>query len=366
MKNIFLLLATTIIFYICTDLIFSNYIYKKELSLKYDCFNYKNYTFNKSNYYDYSLLENCIAVEKQSTVEPYKVFTDSNGYRFSGKKKELKNQNIVFLGDSFTYGFGVEFESSFPGIVEDRLKNYNIYNLGVPGYGTQKYYYTLKKFLKKNKVSKIFLTLDLTDVIDSAYRWVKIEDIDTPLINSRRLKKDISSWKKFKNSNFKGTKYLIFYLRNSARSLKIKFYRYANLFNESKVMPSQWAYFTHEDLKEDIKLNTKSFAKSIDIIEKNILDISSLAVKNDADFFIIILPWPETLVFGQNKFNWENFSKRLCIKSNCHELLNLFPDFKEIRKTNENWVDLIYIKNDVHLTEFGNKLVAEKIFDELK
>ena len=56
----------------------------------------------------------------------------------------------------------------------------------------------------------------------------------------------------------------------------------------------------------------------------------------------------------------------MCIKSNCHKLLNLFPDFKEIRKINENWVDLIYIKNDVHLTEFGNKLVAEKIFDELK
>ena len=97
----------------------------------------------------------------------------------------------------------------------------------------------------------------MTDVSDAAYRWIKIGDIDTPVINSKRLIKDISSWKKFKNSNFKGTKYLIFYLRNSARSLKIKFYRYANLFNESKVMPSQWAYFTHEDLKEDIKLKVK-------------------------------------------------------------------------------------------------------------
>ncbi len=56
----------------------------------------------------------------------------------------------------------------------------------------------------------------------------------------------------------------------------------------------------------------------------------------------------------------------MCIKSNCHKLLNLFPDFKEIRKTNENWIDLIYIKDDVHLTEFGNNLVAEKIFNELK
>lgn len=258
----------------------------------------------------------------------------------------------------------MKFEDSFPGIVEDKIENYNIFNLGVPSYGTQKYYYTLNEFLKKNKVSKVFLTLDFTDVSDAAYRWIKNENIDTPVINSKRLKKDISSWKKFKNSNFKGTRYIIFYLRNSARYLKIKFYTYMNFFNKEKALPTQYAFFTYEDFKKNSKLNEKNFTKSLKIIEKNVLDISALTKKNGADLYIIILPWPDTLVFGQDKFNWENFSKDMCSKSNCSKLINLFDNFREIKEKNENWAGLIYIKDDVHLTKFGNNLVADRIINE--
>ena len=137
-----------------------------------------------------------------------------------------------------------------------------------------------------------------------------------------------------------------------------------NLLNESKVMPSHYAFFTYEELKEDSKLNSNSFAKGIETIEKNILEISNLLAKKNADLYIIVLPWPETLVFGQNRFNWENFSEKLCNKSNCNKLLSLFDDFRAIKEKNENWVDLIYIKEDVHLTKFGNNLVAQKIINE--
>ena len=364
MKNIYLLIFSTLIFYTISDLIFSNFIYKEDLNLKYDCFNYKNYNFNNVDYHDYDLLKNCKAVEKQRTVKPYKVLTDKNGYRFSGKKKLPNKKNIVFLGDSFTYGFGVKFEDSFPGLVEKRIKNYNIYNLGVPSYGAQKYNYTFKKFLKKKGVSKVFLTLDLTDVYDSAFRWSKIENLDTPVIDYKKLIKDISSWKKFKYSNFKGTRYFIFFLRNSARYIKIKFYNYMNLLDESEVLSSQYSYFTYKELNDDTKLNENNFSKSIKVIEKNIIEISNLTKKNNAELYIIILPWPETLVFGQDKFNWEKFAENLCIKSKCNKLLNLFDDFRIIKEKNEKWLDLIYIKDDVHLTKFGNNLIANKIIRE--
>ena len=144
MKNIYLLIFSSLIFYTISDLIFSNFIYKEDLNLKYDCFNYKNYNFNNVDYHDYDLLKNCEATEKQRTVEPYQVLTDKDGYRFSGKKKILGKKNIVFLGDSFTYGFGVKFEDSFPGLVEKKLEGYNIYNLGVPSYGIQKYNYSFR------------------------------------------------------------------------------------------------------------------------------------------------------------------------------------------------------------------------------
>ena len=136
-----LAISSFLLFFLIFDLIFSNFIYKEKLNLRYDCFDYKNYSFNNIDYHDYRLSKKCVATEKQRTVKPYKVFTDDNGYRYSKKVREHKLENIVFLGDSFTYGYGVDYEYSFTGIIENKLENYEIYNLAVPGYGVQKYYY---------------------------------------------------------------------------------------------------------------------------------------------------------------------------------------------------------------------------------
>ena len=71
-----------------------------------------------------------------------------------------------------------------------------IYREAVPGYGIQKYYYQLNEFLKTNQASKIFLVLDMTDVSDAAFRWKKIDELETPVIKSKRVIKNISNWKK--------------------------------------------------------------------------------------------------------------------------------------------------------------------------
>ena len=73
------------------------------------------------------------------------------------------------------------------------------------------------------------------------------------------------------------------------------------------------------------------------------------------------MPWPDTLNFGQTKFNWENFNNNLCIKTSCSKLINLFPKFKKIKETKNNWLKIIYLNNDIHLTKKGNELVAEEI-----
>ena len=157
-KKISLITLSFLLFFVIFDLIFSNYIYKEKLDLKYDCFDYKNHTFKEQDYHDYKLLKNCKAIEKQRTVKPYKVYTDENGYRYSKRKRQNQLENIVFLGDSFTYGYGVDYEDSFPGIIENKIKSYEIYNLAVPGYGIQKYHYQLSEFLKKKKSIKNFFS----------------------------------------------------------------------------------------------------------------------------------------------------------------------------------------------------------------
>ena len=86
-----------------------------------------------------------------------------------------------------------------------------------------------------------------------------------------------------------------------------------------------------------------------------------MAQSINAEFYIIIYPWPDALEYGQNNFNWEEFANDLCVNVSCTKLINLFPDFKDIKENSRNWISEIYIKNDMHMREFGHKIVAEKI-----
>ena len=76
------------------------------------------------------------------------------------------------------------------------------------------------------------------------------------------------------------------------------------------------------------------------------------------------MPWPDTLNFGQKVFNWENYAKNLCKKSSCDGVINLFSEFENIKLKEINWLEKIYLKDDIHLTPLANQIVAEKIINE--
>ena len=96
-------------------------------------------------------------------------------------------------------------------------------------------------------------------------------------------------------------------------------------------------------------------------IEKKIIEMSKTAKQLKSEFYIIIMPWPDTLNFGQKIFNWEKFNQDLCIKSECSKLINLFPKFKDLKQVDNNWLKILYLNNDIHLTRKGNEIVAEEI-----
>ena len=129
-----------LVFFLAGDFLFSNFVYKKKF--QHNCYqNMKNF---------FQLQKNCYAKEKWvRNVKSYDVYTDENGFRFSGKKKEKEKENEVkiaaFLGDSFTYGMGLDYKKTFVGLIENKKKEFNILNLGVPGYSPTVFNYQLKK-----------------------------------------------------------------------------------------------------------------------------------------------------------------------------------------------------------------------------
>jgi lysophospholipase L1-like esterase len=72
-----------------------------------------------------------------------RVVTNSLGLRdFRPPHKGENTEQILILGDSFTFGYGVALEESYPGALEELLNEastelrYEVINAGVPGYDT--------------------------------------------------------------------------------------------------------------------------------------------------------------------------------------------------------------------------------------
>lgn len=59
------------------------------------------------------------------------VTTDRHGFRANPFK--TGNRGLMILGDSFTFGFGVENHESFPGVLARRMPDWNVFNAGYTG-----------------------------------------------------------------------------------------------------------------------------------------------------------------------------------------------------------------------------------------
>jgi len=72
-----------------------------------------------------------------------------------------QRQRLVFLGDSFVWGYDAERTERFSERLREKLPGWSIYNLGVSGYGTDQEYLLLRReydFYQPNVVFLVFCT----------------------------------------------------------------------------------------------------------------------------------------------------------------------------------------------------------------
>jgi len=342
------------------DILVSNFI----IDIKTD----KNCYEHFDNFYH--LKANCFAKEKWiKKSKSYKVYTDENGFRYGGKKidSSIKKKTAIFFGGSFTYGMGTSFEKSFVGLIEKAKDEYRILNLGVAGYSPTVFNYQLDELIKKKILpNKIFLVLDIVDVNSEATNWEIRKDNNRPIniIKAPSKGKNENKFKNFKKKNFKVSRIISSSVNNSLRSLRF----YYSKLNQKYKKPGVSVYgsFLSSDIDESDKIfwQPYGFSTAIKKIELSVGKISKTAKKINSDLYIIIYPWPGSLEHGQNKFNWEKFADNLCKKNSCTKLINFFPEFDKVKRSSKNWVNKLYIEDDVHLTNFGHQLVAKKILQD--
>ena len=97
------------------------------------------------------------------------VINNSRGFR--GPEPQINSKpGILFLGDSFVWGYDVDATDRFTEKLQSKHPEWNVYNLGVSGYGTDQEYLLLQQqfdFYKPRIVFLVFCTE--TDHFDNSW-----------------------------------------------------------------------------------------------------------------------------------------------------------------------------------------------------
>lgn len=223
---------------------------------------------------------------------------------------EKNKKRIMFIGDSFCWGYGVNQDKNFIELLRYKLKEYELFNCGISGYATDQEYILLKKYfdiIKPNIVLLVYCCAN--DNIENntnfvfkqyykPYYIIKNENLELHGIPVPK------TWLYYKNNFFiKHSNFITFILKNFI------------IFKNPPIYTNDYGII------EDILLLFKQF-----LTDKNCTFYIGLTNSDD---------------------NFEKFLKS--------------KDIKYIVLENKNTIE-----NDIHWNEKGHEYVADKIYNFFK
>lgn len=297
----------------------------------------------------------------------YQIFTDQNGLRVAKYNTySSKKENIGFIGDSFVWGSGIDYNDHFISKLND--KKYNYLNLGYVSYSPSIYYKKLKYFIqnKKIKFKKVFLFIDHTDIQDEGifYR----EDNKGNIVRAynsdaenfvRNIKHTIKNYLKVNSFIFKFYEFL-YSSRQGSSQLLNNCIKNDNLTFYKKYLDQDRNNYTisRELQSEDWVIKGKK--KTENYLSK----INSLAKQNKIEIILVLYPSANEIlnnITEENSFH-TNFLKKILSNLNSKNItiLNLHNFFEKDKDPLKNYKNF-FISCDIHWNEKGHEIVAKGI-----
>lgn len=320
-----------------------------------------NWWVNKVDYtYDKDLIYAGVKNTAYTNYSPEyseKVSTNAYGYRdHEFEKKKPGNYRILAVGDSFTFGLGIETnDSTYPKLLEKYLKtrpelrnkDIEVFNVAAKGYSPDQEYRQIQKELFTLEPDMILWNFsvpgDMYNLLHEG-KWpipslydVK-EDTLVPL-DGRFNWLYIAKYIKAHSPSFVGTSHIFNIL--TYRISQVRF-------------TSRKPYISNKDMASWI-------AKKIHL---EIKDIQKLAKKKNVRLVVVSLPYPE-------QFNLNTQSRSLtltyqAIVQSVQQSGTMVIDMKDsiVKKKTLSWRDL-YFKMDYHPNQKGVAFFAETVGDRI-
>lgn len=263
------------------------------------------------------------------------------------KNKDTDTFRVLVLGDSFTFGVGVNLEESYPKVLETMLNNntsaggpkkYEVINAGIEGYGTEQEYRYLEELWDRYEPNLVLVGLYSNDISDV------MKGIPTTGNRFKLIRKF----------------YFISYLRVLQISLSTMFKDIRTGF-----LQIYQDHYTPE--LENALQKTKEY----------LIKMRDFSYSHGAKTFIIIIP----SCFEMDRLEWETkgferFYSDEFFNSNMTRFSEIFTEFGEMKEIptlsllpifrNSNKIRPLYFNHDFHWNKEGHRLAAESIYNFLE
>jgi len=361
-KNIFEKnpIKTIIIFFlfllISTDLVLGHFFLDDERS--------KSKNYRKSHhFYHHGLKSNINELEKWGKLH-YELTTNSLGFKDQTNRKITKKINqyrVLFIGDSFTEGIGIDYNNTFIGILDSTYSDIEILNAGVVSYSPKLYYLKIKYLLNIINLdfNELFVFIDVSDIQDD----IMYEDFKPSNKKKIRLIENIHIWFLNHSIIYNSIYWEIFYNKNFTNSG-------FGVWRKSSKSSLNAIDSLQEIVQENYDIERVSWSYSDSVYNKwgklgaslatqNIKKLHNLCKKKNIKLTLGVFPRPNEikenkLKNSKNLILWKEFCRKFDIP-----LINLYPSFVS-NNTNET-IDKYFIKGDVHWNNLGHQKIAKKI-----
>jgi lysophospholipase L1-like esterase len=281
------------------------------------------------------------------------------------------SQRILFIGDSFTEGIGVEFEDTFVGIIGKKLSydSIEILNAGVSSYSPAIYYRKTKYLLEETNISfdSLVVFLDISDIEDEAeFYWID----DDRVIGTDRVPQ---VWLGMRKSGRTIKQEIALHASNSIGNAAV----YNSIIvclgylvkSNITIIPDSGEERSEQDdelgtgkLRALWTVNDALFtsfgAKGLRRGRENMDRLLDVLKRYDIDLTVVVYPWPDQII-EQDLHSRQVSFWRAWAEERGVQFIDLFPVFVS-EKDGEATIRENFLPGDVHWNEAGHRLVAER------
>lgn len=296
----------------------------------------------------------------------YPVTTDGLGFRTGSAQGLSGPADLIFLGDSYTYGINGPWEETFVGKVAESTGRVTL-NAGVASYSPTAYLHQYRKALEAGALSSphdVVIAVDIGDVQDEAGVWrdgpehpVKVNGLSVARQNATvqdmSLGGRLAELFPFSAGIYRFARDFVF--PPSDRTLGV-----VDL-PRSGVTYRDWSELDASPALPDLAgFGPLGVQGGLNRVRDQVGAITEVARANGGTVYLLAYPWPDQLTHPDT-FDWVGFLRETCSEVSCGGVIDSVTEFRTRASGDPRWLQRYFLASDIHFNDLGNEVIAETV-----